>query len=220
MWMQYNNQILLQNQEVKYDMKYKARYLQIILLMGLMISTPAMAEWITYCDTDEQSGGVNGGVSTYSLPDNSSSKVNPIILSYNDMPYGGKNHASNFYIFNSQGFPGLESDLECDKNGCRDVMYLTSKFNKDTKFRTLIFKATSLTNNKIFILATSLSKDLGFNSSLHGGADFKKRIRQNDNLKISSGGEMYTFSLIGLDDAIKKLRKSCKGIKGLNHIEL
>ena len=201
-------------------MKDKMRYLQIITLMGLMISASAMAEWKTYCDIDELNGGVNGGVSTYSLPDNSSSKVNPIILSYNDMPYGGKNHASNFYIFNSQGFPGLESDLECDKNGCRDVMYLTSKFNKDTKFRTLIFKATSLTNDKIFILATSLSKDIGFNSSFHGGAEFKKKIRQNDNLKISSDGEMHTFLLTGLDDAIKKLRTSCKGIKGLNHLKI
>ena len=186
------------------------RYLQIILLMGLMISAPAMAEWKTYCNKDELTDKVRGGVLTYSLPDNPSSKINPILLDYEDMPSAGKKRASEFYIFNPKGFPRSEWDVECSEYGCTHQMYLTSKFNKDTKSRELLFVDYTAKTSKLFAL----------NTALRGGIGFKKRIRKNDNLKIRSDGVIHTFLVDGLEDAIKELRTSCDGVKGLLHIKL
>ncbi len=190
-------------------MKDKIRYLQIILLIGLMISTPAMAEWETYCNKDELTDKVSGGVSTYSLPDNPSSKINPILLTYNDMPYGGKKVASEFRVFSSKGFPSSDWDLVCGQYGCAYQMYLTSKFNKDTKARELLFNS-----------ATKSDEIFSLNTLIYGGKGFKKRIRKNDDIKIRIGGEIHTFLVSGLDDAVKKLRSSCDGVKGIFHIKL
>ena len=191
-------------------MKDKVRYLQIILLMGLMVSAPAMAEWEIDCHKDELTDEVSGGVSTVSLPDNPSSKINPLLLGYQDMPSAGRERASKFYIFNPKGFPSLDWDIECSEYGCTNRMYLTSKFNKDTKARGLPFVDYTAKTNKYFVLDTAIL----------GGIGFKKRIRENDNLKIRIGGEIHTFLVSGLDDAIKELRTSCDGVKGLHHIKL
>ena len=191
-------------------MKEKMKYLQIILLMGLMISAPAMAEWEIYCDKDELTGKINGGVATPSLPDNPSTKINPILLGYQDMPSAGRERASKFYIFNPKGFPSLDWDIKCSEYGCTNRMYLTSKFNKDTKARGLPFVDYTAKTNKYFALDTGIL----------GGIGFKKRIRENDNLKIRSNGVIYTFLVEGLEDAIKELRSSCDGVKGLHHIKL
>ena len=191
-------------------MKDKIRYLQIILLIGLMISAPAIAEWKTYCDKDELTDKVSGGISTSSLPDNPSSKLSPILLSYDDMPYNGRRSVSEFHIYNSRGFPSSEVDVECSTSGCRNQMYLTSKFNKDTKARTLHFFTSDFKNDKLFTLTTVLSQSNGF----------KKRIKENDNLKIRIDGKIHTFLLDGLGDAIKELRSSCDGVKGVFYLRV